>query len=183
MANALAVLDFPAIVERLAVAASTAYGEELARALTPSPDPHEVTHRQALTAEVVALLDNAAEPPLDGIRDVRAAAAHAARGGALSTEALAHIAAAVGGGLRARAGARAARQGDRPSRRGGRLGPARQRLAHAPQAAPGAPRGPSLRHRGAAPALARTGAAGASPGGLRRLPRRPTRARGEAQRA
>ena len=103
MANALAVLDFPAIVERLAAAASTAYGEELARALTPSPDPHEVARRQALTAEVVALLDNAAEPPLDGIRDVRPAAAHAARGGALSTEALAHIAAAVGGGLRARA--------------------------------------------------------------------------------
>ena len=60
MANALAVLDFPAIVERLAAAASTAYGEELARALTPSPDPHEVARRQALTAEVVALLD---KPP------------------------------------------------------------------------------------------------------------------------
>ena len=34
---------------------------------------------------------------------MRTAAAHAARGGSLSTEALAHIAAAVGGGLRARA--------------------------------------------------------------------------------
>src|SRR5215211_7212701 len=103
MADALAVLDFPAIAERLAAAASTSYGAELARALTPSPDPHEVGRRQALTAEVVALLDAAAEPPLDGIRDVRPAAAHAARGGALGTEALAHIAAAIGGGLRARA--------------------------------------------------------------------------------
>ena len=87
--NALAVLDFPAIAERLAAVAATAHGEELARALVPSPDPDEVARRQALTAEVVALLDEAAEPPLDGIRDVREAAAHAARGGALEPEALA----------------------------------------------------------------------------------------------
>ena len=101
--NALAVLDFPAIAERLAAVAATAHGEELARGLAPSPDPDEVARRQALTAEVVALLDEAAEPPLDGIRDIREAAAHAARGGALSTQALAHIAAAIGGGLRTRA--------------------------------------------------------------------------------
>src|SRR5215210_8143549 len=103
MANPLAVLDFPAIAERVAAAAATSYGEELARALTPSAEPQEVARRQALTAEVVALLDKAAEPPLEGIRDIRAAAAHAARGGALSTESLAHVAAAIGGGLRARA--------------------------------------------------------------------------------
>src|SRR5215213_11195464 len=95
--DALAALDFPAISERVARAAATAHGEELARALIPSADLQEVARRQALTAEVVALLDNAAEPPLDRIRDVRDAVAYAARGGVLGSEPLAHIAGAIGG--------------------------------------------------------------------------------------
>ncbi len=65
--------------------------------------PGEVAHRQALTAEAIGLLDTADEPPLDGIRDVREAAALAARGGVLTTRALRDVAATVGGALRARA--------------------------------------------------------------------------------
>ncbi|MBA2383127.1 MAG: endonuclease MutS2, partial [Actinobacteria bacterium] len=81
--DALAVLDFPAVAERLAAVTSTSRGAELARRLVPSADRDVVARRQALTGEVVALLDEAVEPPLDGIRDIREAAAHAARGGVL----------------------------------------------------------------------------------------------------
>ena len=67
MDAALEALEFPAIAERLAGLASTSRGEELARALAPSPEPQEVARRQALTAEAVALLDEAAEPPLERV--------------------------------------------------------------------------------------------------------------------
>ncbi len=97
------MLEFPAIVERLAAATATPFGAELARALVPSDDLDEVTRRQALTAEAVALLDESAEPPLEGIADVRASAELAARGGVLAADALSKIASAIGGGLRARA--------------------------------------------------------------------------------
>ena len=100
--HALAVLEFPAIVERLAGATESAYGDELARALEPSADPGEVARRQALTAEGIALLDNAAEPSLAGLADVRAAAEHAARDGTLGPRDLRHVAAAVAVGLEAR---------------------------------------------------------------------------------
>ncbi len=101
--NALTALEFPAIAERLAGATSTSYGEELVRALAPSADPDEVARRQALTAEAIALYDQSAEPPLEGIHDVRTAAEHAGRGGVLAPEALGHVAATVSGGLRMRA--------------------------------------------------------------------------------
>ena len=101
--NALAVLEFPAIAERLAGAASTSYGAELARSLAPSPDRAEVAGRQALTAEAIALLEASAEPPLRGIHDVRAAATRAERGGVLSVAELSELAGAIAGGLAARA--------------------------------------------------------------------------------
>ncbi len=101
-AHALAVLEFPAIVELVVGATGTAYGGELARALAPSPDPAEVGRRQALTAEVIALLDAAAEPSLAGIADVRSAAERAALGGALGPAELCAAAAAIRIGLEAR---------------------------------------------------------------------------------
>src|SRR6476646_4945860 len=107
--TALEVLEFPAIAARLARAAETAYGEERARALVPSGDPEEVARRQSLTAEVTALFELSAEPPLQGIHDVRASAEHAARGGALSPLALAHVAATIGGGINTRAALEAQR--------------------------------------------------------------------------
>ncbi|NUT56671.1 MAG: endonuclease MutS2, partial [Thermoleophilia bacterium] len=95
--NALEVLEFSAIRERLAAAASTELGAELAAALEPSPDPAEVAARQALTTEAIALLEESLEPPLEGIRDVREQVAHAALGGALSPLALRHVADASAG--------------------------------------------------------------------------------------
>ena len=65
--------------------------------------PTEVARRQALTAEAIALLDIAEEPPLEGIRDVRETAAHAALGGVLAAPALRHVGDTVSGSLRARA--------------------------------------------------------------------------------
>ena len=89
---ALDELEFLAIRERLARATATELGATLAAALQPSADAHEVARRQALTAEAIALLDESLEPPLDGVRDVREQAAHAALGGALSPQALRHVA-------------------------------------------------------------------------------------------
>jgi len=101
--HALAVLEYPAIAERLALAAATSYGASLARALIPSADPKEVRRRQALTAEAIALLDAAAEPQLHGVADVREAAAHAGRGGALTPGALGRTAETITVALAARA--------------------------------------------------------------------------------
>jgi len=72
--STLQALEFPALVERLAGATATPYGEELARALVPSADIDEVARRQALTAEAIGLIDVSVEPPLEGIHDVRSAA-------------------------------------------------------------------------------------------------------------
>ena len=102
-ANALVALEFPAIAERVARAAATEHGAERAHSLVPSPDPDEVTRRQALTTEAIGILDTAAEPPLEGIRDVRAHAELAARGAVLPASALREVANTVGGALRARA--------------------------------------------------------------------------------
>jgi DNA mismatch repair protein MutS2 len=101
-ANALEVLEFPAIRERLARATATEHGAALAAALEPSSDPDEVARRQALTAEAIGLLDESLEPPLEGIRDVREQASHAALGGALSPQALRHVADTATGALRTR---------------------------------------------------------------------------------
>ncbi len=102
-AHALAVLEYPAIVERLAAATATPHGAQLAQALEPSSDSVEVSRRQALTAEAVALLDTAAEPALEGVEDVREAAAHAARDGVLAAVALRDVAVSISVALRARA--------------------------------------------------------------------------------
>ncbi|HEY6963369.1 MAG TPA: hypothetical protein VI408_15900, partial [Gaiellaceae bacterium] len=82
-AEAREALELPAILERLAAAAATDLGAARARALAPSPDADEVRARQALTAEAVALLDAADDPPLAGIVDVRPAVERAEREGVL----------------------------------------------------------------------------------------------------
>jgi DNA mismatch repair protein MutS2 len=101
--SALEVLEFPAILERLAGATETPYGEELARGLTPAVDEAEVQRRQALTAEGIGLIERSAEPPLNGIADVRPAVERSARGGVLGPADLAAVAGSVFAGLRARA--------------------------------------------------------------------------------
>ena len=49
-ADALAALEYPAIVERLAAAAETPRGAELARGLVPSPERGEVDRRRQTVA-------------------------------------------------------------------------------------------------------------------------------------
>ena len=101
--NALDVLEFPAIRERVAGAAATEHGAALAAELEPSSDPDEVVRRQALTSEAIALLDESLEPPLEKISDIRDQAAHAALGGALSPQALRRVSDTATGSLRSRA--------------------------------------------------------------------------------
>src|SRR4051812_49890866 len=91
--HALAVLEYPAVVARLAGAAASPPGAALAEALVPSGDPDEVARRQALTAEAIALLDVSEEPALHDAVDVREAVAHAGRGGTLDARALRDVAA------------------------------------------------------------------------------------------
>jgi DNA mismatch repair protein MutS2 len=100
--HAMRALEFDVVLERLSASAATPYGVERALAVMPSIDRDEVARRQALTDEAVALLDNAAEPPLDGIPDIRVAVERAERGGVLSVRELFDVAAAIEGGLRAR---------------------------------------------------------------------------------
>ena len=100
--EALAALELPAITGRLAAAASTELGAEQARALLPAIELDRVIVRQALTAEAVALLDTAQEPPLAGIADVRDAVARAERDGMLGPSELRAIATAIQVGLTAR---------------------------------------------------------------------------------
>src|SRR5436309_3162989 len=101
--HALDVLELPAILDRLAARTATPVGEELAWALAPSPDAAEVAGRQALTAEAIGLLDEAAEPDLHGVADVRDAVAQAARGALLAPAALREVARTASAGVAARA--------------------------------------------------------------------------------
>ena len=101
-ADALHALELPAITARLANAASTELGGELARSLEPATDVREVLERQALTAEAVALLESGVDPPLAGIADVRPALARAGREGMLGPAELRAIATAVRVALEAR---------------------------------------------------------------------------------
>jgi DNA mismatch repair protein MutS2 len=100
---ALELLELPAILERLAGAAASEPGRTRALELRPSGDAEEVASRQSLTTEAVGVLDNSAEPELGAIRDVREAAATAARGSTLDPQTLRAIAAGVEAAIAARA--------------------------------------------------------------------------------
>ncbi len=90
--DALALLEYPAIVEQLAALTATPQGALLARDLTPSPDAAVVARRQALTAEAIALLEGSVEPSLRGIQDLREATFRAAREAVLGADELRAIA-------------------------------------------------------------------------------------------
>jgi DNA mismatch repair protein MutS2 len=94
-AAALAALELPAIVDRLATFASTDYGVTLVRELEPSVDPAVVARRHELTSAAVTLLAGDSAPELAGIRDVRAAAERSGRGGMLRPDELRSIAVSV----------------------------------------------------------------------------------------
>ena len=100
--HALAVLELPAILERLAAVAATPIGAAQARAAVPADDPQEVARRQALTAEAIALFEASTDPQLGGVEDVREAAQLAARDGVLDASRLRRIEGAIRVALEAR---------------------------------------------------------------------------------
>ncbi|MYA20997.1 MAG: endonuclease MutS2 [Chloroflexi bacterium] len=90
--KALAILEFPAIRERLARATSFSAGRELALALRPVADRERAVRRQRETAEAVRLRTLRVEVGLGGVRDVRAPARAAGRGHVLAPSELLEIA-------------------------------------------------------------------------------------------
>jgi len=74
----LRTLEFEKILDQLAEHTSFSAGRELALALRPSTDPHEVRQRQQATTEAKALLGTRPEVTLGAARDVRS---HAERAG------------------------------------------------------------------------------------------------------
>ncbi len=94
-AAALAALELPAIVDRLATFASTDHGAALARQLAPSADRTTVERRHELTSAAVVVLAADAAPELAGIRDVRPAAERSTRGGLLRPGELQAIAVSI----------------------------------------------------------------------------------------
>ncbi|WP_217921174.1 endonuclease MutS2 [Miltoncostaea oceani] len=72
------LLELPAVRERLAGMTAFAGGRDLALALTPSADPHEVAARCATTEEAVRLRDLGVAGP-GGAFDIRPAVAQAVR--------------------------------------------------------------------------------------------------------
>ena len=103
-AAALAALELPAIVDRLATFASTDYGVTLVRELEPSADPATVALVHELTSAAVNVLDGDTAPELAGIRDVRNAAERSGRGGLLRPDELRAIAVSVRVALEAKRG-------------------------------------------------------------------------------
>lgn len=64
-------LEYPQVLERLASYTDFSGGKELALALTPAFEIHEVRERQALTAEARALLEVRPDFGLGGVSDIR----------------------------------------------------------------------------------------------------------------
>ena len=112
-AFALDELELPPILERVAAAATTERGAELARALAPSPDPAEVAHRQALTAEAIALLDESLEPELRGSA-TSARRPRSRRAAAFSRRVRCEVADTVEGSLRVRGSVERSCRSSRP---------------------------------------------------------------------
>lgn len=79
----LNILDYFTILRRLADRCASPLGEERSLALRPSPRRRQVETDLQETAEAAALLLRGDAPPLDGLRDVRAVVARAARGALL----------------------------------------------------------------------------------------------------
>jgi DNA mismatch repair protein MutS2 len=105
----LAILDFPAVLERLAAAAASPLGRERAAALRPLGARRLVEAALEETDEARRLLDRGAAVPWEGLRDVRELVSRAARGGLLGGQELWWIAEALGALRRLRAFFRAHR--------------------------------------------------------------------------
>jgi DNA mismatch repair protein MutS2 len=92
----LNTLEFPKIREQLARHTAFSASRELAQELQPSTVVADVRRSQALTGEARDLLDDFPETSVGGVRDVRRAAQHAARGGILDGTSLLEVAGTAG---------------------------------------------------------------------------------------
>ena len=90
--HTLRVLEFDKVLARLAKHTSFSAGRELALALRPSTDNHEVVASQRRTAEARRLIELQPRVGLGGAHDVRSVADKAARGGVLQPNELLDIA-------------------------------------------------------------------------------------------
>jgi hypothetical protein len=82
--KSLITLEYPKIIERLVDEAAFSASKELARALTPSPEPAEARRRLDLTTEARRLLDLRTDMGVRGARDIRPHVAAARRGAVLT---------------------------------------------------------------------------------------------------
>jgi DNA mismatch repair protein MutS2 len=88
----LEVLEFPAVIDRLARLTAFSGGREAALALRPVVDRDEVVRRQRVTAEAVHLGQLGIEVLLGGARDIRSLAERAERGQVLTAAELLDVA-------------------------------------------------------------------------------------------
>ena len=93
--HTLSVLEFPAVLARLAAHTSFSAGREAALALRPIVDRELVVRRQRQTGEAVHLRRMGSEVPMGGARDVRGIARGAARGQTLAASDLLDVASLV----------------------------------------------------------------------------------------
>jgi DNA mismatch repair protein MutS2 len=98
----LDILEFPKICEQLARHTAFSASRELALALQPAIDAPTIVRRLALTGEARDLLGDQPEITIGGVRDVRPAAGHAARGGVLEARSLLELALSLSGMRRLR---------------------------------------------------------------------------------
>jgi DNA mismatch repair protein MutS2 len=91
----LAVLEFPAVLERLARLTAFSAGRERALALRPIADHEAVVHLQRETAEAVLLDRMGVDVPLGGAHDVRERALAASRGQMLTAAELLEVAGTI----------------------------------------------------------------------------------------
>jgi DNA mismatch repair protein MutS2 len=98
----LDILEFPKIREQLARHTAFSASRELALALDPVLDATTIGRRLALTGEARDLLGDQPEITIGGVRDLRPAAGHAARGGLLEARSLLELALSLSGMRRLR---------------------------------------------------------------------------------
>jgi len=91
----LIILEFPAVLERLARLTAFSAGREAALALRPVTDREVAVRRQRETAEALALLLAGTDLPLAGAHDVRSAAEAARLGGMLTGQQLLEVASTI----------------------------------------------------------------------------------------
>jgi DNA mismatch repair protein MutS2 len=94
--HALRVLEYTAILDRLAEVCETDLGCELARELLPTFDPDAVWRRLDLTDEAYRLLSLNSSPAIGRVKDYREAVTIAGKGGTLNGSELYLIAEAMG---------------------------------------------------------------------------------------